>query len=1379
MQTAAFANPHTTQRSRAAVTPQTLPHGVRARLKLGGAQDEVEKQADRIAAHALQDNASTGGDDGGYRAATQGRVAVRRALTGAEEGGRLAEPAEEEQVLPERLEQEVAALQAGGQPLPPPLRAEMEARFGMDFSTVRIHNDGASARLNDILHAHAFTVGEHIAFNRGRFQPHSARGRFLLAHELAHVAQRRGAARGVEAQPVRRGFWGDLYHSAADTLGNIAHWAVSKVREFGWKLLERISPEFARTVRAIVDQGILKWLGRKVARAWDVFIGGLRALVPFDGPRKLIDLFSGLVTRAARVAAALMSGNCKPLMAAIADLKKFVTDVVGVAWDKLSAFLRPIGDFFKKLWTNYGLTAVKWLEDFGGTVWQGILTLGRRFWEWIRPVREAASRIWNWFSNLLFGPSEGGGSSSSEGGVLGWIKRKAGEAWNWVKEKTRPVWQPVVNFATKVAKLIPPAFVREMGEHAQQLSNELGHTAAGMDGGDGVPRSRQTLKSVLPSVQKVIATVRRIIVGAGQWLTGQISAIAGSITHLMARLRANTWLSWLAGAFNWLSEALNSLLSWGRDKVAVLFRWMVQGFDALTPFLKLVLETVQKLITIFGDLMKLPLLILSGIWHKVPACIRVPVENFIKNQILARIPVFGQFFSNPQLWPRVRQTALNILRRIFVNGDILGAAWLFFRGVLRILGIPAQLVVQILAKAAGAIGAILVNPIGFLINTLRAIRAGFGRFFSNIGTHLLNGVTGWLFGQLRDAGIRPPADFSLRSVLGFVLETLGISSDNVFRRLAARVGQSVVDRLRRMLSLATGVWSFVAVLVNEGPAGLWRMLRERISSLWTTVLNGVIGWITERIINRAVRWLLGLLDPTGIMPVINSLIAIYNAIQSFAQYLRQMLEILNRVLDGILGIARGAIGAAAGFLEDALARALPVAIGFLANQFGLGRLSGRIREILGRVRGVVDRAIDWLIGRAIRMGQGVINLVRRGAAAVGRGVARVREWWRTRLRFRAADGHEHSLYFRGQGAGADLIVESEPESFQTFLNSCSEGADKVEAQRLYNELRRVQRTAGATPAPAATPAAATATASPSERIVELTHQLSTVAARLMTNTDTTIAQATPPVFGSLRQGFGTSVEVNRLTRRIPPGSPPSIEGGLWDTLRRRRHGSSSYYIRGHLLNHHIGGPGYTWANLTPLTRTANTSMSSSFEEAVKTAVQAGKTIFFRVNTVPGTPPDRSAEIAALRNPENPNTEDRTIASVMEAERAVPRRITGVAREVPANTPATAPALGSWREVASLNQDNVPDFSLDSYNVSDGPRTPVSLSNSPHSLIRQLPGVTDALAERIMARQQAGVTFRTRGQFTRETGAPNNLFDGFRRSSRFIVRLYSVGGGTGG
>ncbi|MBI5936920.1 MAG: DUF4157 domain-containing protein [Betaproteobacteria bacterium] len=1378
MQVHALKSPAPNPKPSTSARAHALPRGVQAKLKLGGAQDEAEKQADRIAARALQQ--PVGGIAKGN--ADDGRASVRRALAGGgseTEPPRLDAPVEEEQALPDGLEREIAALQADGQPLPPPLRADMEGRFGMDLSTVRIHTDARANALNEALHAHAFTVGEHIAFNDGRFQPETGAGRFLLAHELAHVAQQRGEGGDVAAKPVRRGFWGDLYDSAVETLGDIAEWTADQLGDFVWDLLERISPEFARTVRAINDEGILTWLGRQVARAWDAYIGTLRSLVPFDGPRQLIDLFAGLVERAARIAVALASGDCAPLMAAIGELKTFVVETVGVAWDKLTEFLRPVGEFFSGLWANFGAPAVQWLQEFGGEVWQGIQALGQQFWEWIRPVREAAEQVWNWFSDLLFGSEEAEASGGSEGGVVGWISRKAGEAWDWVKERTRPVWQPVAEFAQKVAEFIPPAFVREMGESAQQLSAGLDSAAEDMNGGEGVPESRDTLASVLPSVENIIAAIRRIIVGAGQWLGERIAAVAANVTGLLGRLRASELLSWLADGLGWLAEAVDSLLAWAREKVAVLFEHMVQGFDRLTPFIQLLLETVRKVIEIYADILKLPVLILNGIWQRVPACIREPIENFIQTQILGRIPVFGQFFTDPTLWPRVRDTALGILRSLFVDGDIPKAAWQFFQSVLRILGLPPELVVQVLAKAARAVGDILTNPLGFLINLMRAMGAGFQGFFGNIGTHLLNGFTGWLFGTVREAGITPPADFSIRSVLGFVMEVLGVTVDNIFARLARKLDPAVVARLRSTLEFATGAWSFIATLVTEGPAGLWRELSEQLSNLWDSVVQGVVGFITEKVIGWASRWLISLLDVSGIMPVINTLIAIYKAIESFMQYLREMLEIVSRVLDGIVSVAQGSIGEAAGFMERALASSLPVAIGFLANQAGLGRLSQRLHELIGGLRAKVENAIDWLLDKAIAAGRAIIDMARRGVSAVKQGVADLREWWRARQDFKGADGEDHHLYFRGEGANASLIVESEPQSFQSFLDGRPASKDKDEAQRLYDELLAAQRSTGTAASGTATPAAGATGASPpaptaqERRIVDLTHDLSKVAAKLMGGG---AAAATPPIYGPLREGFGTSVEVHRLTKKIPPGSEPSVEGGLWNILNQRRHGKGSYYIRGHLLNHNIGGAGYTWANLTPLTRSANTSMSSSFEEKVKDAVnKQGATVYFKVQAEPGNPPDRNAEIAALRAPGNPNTDDAIVASVIEAERALPAKVTGFAHKVPDGTPPDAAYSSSWPEIAKLDQTNEPERALKEYSVSDSARTPVYLSNSSDMAnIKQLPGVTDGLAMRISELQKNNVVFRTEAQFLSQTNAPIDIFDGFRNSSRYIVRLYTQG-----
>ena len=47
----------------------------------------------------------------------------------------------------------------------------MSPRFGADFSGVRIHTGPRAAALANRLGARAFTVGEHIFFNSGQFDP--------------------------------------------------------------------------------------------------------------------------------------------------------------------------------------------------------------------------------------------------------------------------------------------------------------------------------------------------------------------------------------------------------------------------------------------------------------------------------------------------------------------------------------------------------------------------------------------------------------------------------------------------------------------------------------------------------------------------------------------------------------------------------------------------------------------------------------------------------------------------------------------------------------------------------------------------------------------------------------------------------------------------------------------------------------------------------------------------------------------------------------------------------------------------------------------------------------------------------------------------------
>jgi outer membrane protein OmpA-like peptidoglycan-associated protein len=80
---------------------------------------------------------------------------------------------------------------AAGRPVDSEVSAHVGRALGCDFSTVRIHDDRAAARLTDRLGAYAATFGTHIAFAAGQYRPSDTDGRRLLTHELVHVAQQR------------------------------------------------------------------------------------------------------------------------------------------------------------------------------------------------------------------------------------------------------------------------------------------------------------------------------------------------------------------------------------------------------------------------------------------------------------------------------------------------------------------------------------------------------------------------------------------------------------------------------------------------------------------------------------------------------------------------------------------------------------------------------------------------------------------------------------------------------------------------------------------------------------------------------------------------------------------------------------------------------------------------------------------------------------------------------------------------------------------------------------------------------------------------------------------------------------------------------------
>ncbi|KUJ70870.1 hypothetical protein ACZ90_00720 [Streptomyces albus subsp. albus] len=88
-------------------------------------------------------------------------------------------------------------------------------------------------------------------------------------------------------------------------------------------------------------------------------------------------------------------------------------------------------------------------------------------------------------------------------------------------------------------------------------------------------------------------------------------------------------------------------------------------------------------------------------------------------------------------------------------------------------------------------------------------------------------------------------------------------------------------------------------------------------------------------------------------------------------------------------------------------------------------------------------------------------------------------------------------------------------------------------------------------------------------------------------------------------GDGVATNMNAILHpgSLGKGSRPTVKPPWWPTGNgATAKWFAQFMVQGHLLNHNIGGPGNTMANLTPLTKAANSAHHSNVEKLVKNEV---------------------------------------------------------------------------------------------------------------------------------------------------------------------------------
>ncbi len=725
---------------------------------------------------------------------------------------------------------------------------------------------------------------------------------------------------------------------------------------------------------------------------------------------------------------------------------------------------------------------------------------------------------------------------------------------------------------------------------------------------NGVVSARDLLqKVILPKMIAAITGLALALAEKAGFILGKLLLIKQNLDDAATAV-GDSLVSFLAGPIRFVSGLFASLVSWANDKLNDFVTWVSSVAHKLAGFLTGILDFLDDVAHTIRDILRIVYLLAGKVWNKVPACIRDPFIDFLGQQILGRIAIFQAIAGTPEAWAQTKNEVKVIIHTIFVDFDLIGAMKKVFRLLLRVLNVPLELLTAVLEKMGAAWDTIKEKPAEFLKNLFKTAVLALKGFFRRILVHLGHGIVGWLTAQLQGTSVKLPSDWTdLGQIFSFVASVLGLSINHVCELLEKRgcAGAKLVSQ----------AWDWIELIIKGDFDGFWKKIKEQLTNLKEMIIQGVVDWVMEEVVESIMAQLVTTADPTGISETIMLLVDIYRTIKTVVQYMRQVLEMVQKMLDSILNIAGGVLQPAADLIEEAMDRGMPVVIGFLVNLAGFSNAGEKIKGVIKNIRDKVDNAILWLIDKA----KGIFEAVKGAVGAVA-------DWWRERL-YPKIDGEKHTLRFQGEAALAELYIESAPKPVAAFLDDIENDpdSDKTVCKKIrkkVNDLRDLSKqTIGkdrggeiadlmkeiSDDLEGVYPASATAMRRPATRITENRTK------------DITIGSGETCT-------VGWTMEAKPLSFRPPETAAPN--GGVWTGSEP---GSGNAFYRSvqrkgisHLLNHRLFGPGRDF-NLVPFHGGKNTEMAG-YENTVKNAVLSDKPtreVRYKVRAVFGTWPSNT------------------------------------------------------------------------------------------------------------------------------------------------------------
>lgn len=587
----------------------------------------------------------------------------------------------------------------GGSPLSRDTSSTMGSAFGADFSNVRVHTGSEAVNMSQEIGAQAFTNGNDIYFNEGKYDTNSASGKHLLAHELTHTVQQGASTVNPSIQKLS---WDDVRQAGSNVFSTVESGAnyvgdrVSDAVDYGLETASNAGTAISNTVESGIEtvselgeSFIRSTLERIAPGLWNLLVNGIDAELKQRIFASISRLISGLKTRIensnfAQKIRNFFAGsraklkewqndvaeNCNGFYEKIEALVNFLGELVDPKIQEIRRDLELIGNIASNLWTSVAKPAWEAIKELAGDAWEWLKNTAQWIWDQTSTIRSTITEVWDWIKTQL------GLLQNSASSIWDRFKEIASDLWNTIKPYIQPVLGPLKLLGGALLMLSPMGPVIAIHYGGPRIWNAIRWIGTNWSGWQTLMDFKDYFANeILPAISQGAQQAKIYLNQAVIWVNNIITSIRQAIRAFLDSIgvlqiieEIQEFINDLRIVFNEIRDQFDSLMHSLQEEINSVLTLVKNLISALWSCVRPVLDFVLGLLVLIGNPGFWPIFIFSlvarGIWFVLPRSLKVIAIHFLMQFLRGSLDILMPSIGSDPVKEIFKAGALSFLDRL-------------------------------------------------------------------------------------------------------------------------------------------------------------------------------------------------------------------------------------------------------------------------------------------------------------------------------------------------------------------------------------------------------------------------------------------------------------------------------------------------------------------------------------------------------------------------------------------------------------------------------------------------------------------------------------------------------------------------------------------